>query len=884
MLKSIELRWPRRASNRKSPRRGLPPRKRAFHFEELEARWALAVPAVTSVTPFGIPGATVTVDGSGFTTATQVNFVSRATSVATPGTNLQIAGDTQLTVTAPATLDLGTYDVHVVNPDGTSPLNPTGDAFTDVSPAVVAVTHFTNAGNPVVSSVTTLNVTSTADFTPTGSLFVETTNGVATMTYTGVTATSFTGCTVGSTDPFHVGANDTTGTLNLTYPAVYQATNKTFNYTVQNQTKLAPSAASAVTYAMFWSSPVGAKFYYLDSPNADGSGGKFSPVTNLGTGGVLPTYTIANSGGTSTIALPYMPLNSARFVFGVGTAPSLVVTGGGGITTPDPNATNAYYDFIETTVDASGADNSVPLALRFLPTVNINTTQVDQFGFPITLTGMNNVNGTPVNTSVGVTLSTAVARDAIFSSYSSLHPSGSDPYAVLVKPSSNPSQPYRIENPGKVPLTTSMALGYVFDSVIQQLFETGPANLSLTSGTNTYTSTRTTVTIGPNTYNVLQFSGTGISAPVNVYEPFFSNNAPSPSSLSPVSYAGRPAALSWLTNPTETPGQMVFGNDGVFADSALQTGLDSGQRTVLGDLENQIVAAINRGIALLFHTTADWQNSANYYPAGQVANLYAQFLHQQAIAGTPIFIGGKAYAIGFDDQGGQNPSLVLLNQNSITASLGPWQTPPTPDQNAAYINALYHSVLNRAADANGLAFWLNQLSTGVSRGVVSLGFVTSLEYRTDLIDSYYTSLLHRSADTQGLNASLDFLASGGTQAQLKSIFFGSQEYYQVRGGGTNAGFIDVLFDDELGRPPSAQDQSFFSQLLAAGQSRTYVASLVIGSPEAEQDLVDGYYQAYLGRPSDPAGLTYWTGVLQHGNLEGVVQAGILSSTEYYNRA
>ncbi len=835
----------------------------------------LAAPTVTSVTPFGVVGATVTVDGTNFNTATQVSFVSRATSVSTPGTSLHIVNNSQLTVTVPS-LALGTYDVHVVNPDGTSPLDPTTDTFTAVNPAVVAATHFTST--PLLSSLSTLDVTSTADFTPTGSLFVQTTNGVATISYTGVTATSFINCTVVSGDPFNVGASDTTGTLDLAHPAVYQATNTKFNYTIQNQTNLTDSAQTTVTYAMFWSSATDpGVFYYLDSSNPDGSDGKFAPVTNLGAGGVLPTYTTTVSGGMSTISLPYIPINSARFVFGVGTAPHLVVTAGNAVSTPDPTTTSSIYDFIEATVDASGADNSVPLALRFLPTVNINTSQVDQFGFPITLTGMNNDNGTPVLTSVGVTNSSNVARDAIFSEYSSLYPAGTA-YGSLVIPSSDPTQPYRILNPGKATITTSDALGYVFDSTIQQLFEGALPDLTLTSGVNgqTYTSTRTTVS----GYNVLQFSGPGIS-PVNVYEPFFSTNAPSPSSLSPVSYAGKPAKPSWLTSASETPGQMVFGNDGVFGDAGLQPGLDATQQAILADLENQIVAALNRGVATTYSTTADWQNSAHFYADGQVSNLYAKFLHTQAINGTPIFIDGKAYAIAYDDQGGQNPSLVLLNQSGVTTTFGPWLA--SSDQNSDFVKAVYQSVLDRAADTAGLNYWLGLLTAGTSRYDVSLGIVGSVEGRTDYIQGLYMDLLNRTGDTEAVDYFLGLYTAGATDAQVKSIIFGSPEYFELHGS-SNSGYLDGLYLDELSRSPDSVGFAYFSQLLSQGTSRTDVAAMVIGSLEGEQDTVESYYESYLARPADPGGLSYWTGQLQENNNDELVQAGILGSEEYYLRA
>jgi hypothetical protein len=49
--------------------------------------------------------------------------------------------------------------------------------------------------------------------------------------------------------------------------------------------------------------------------------------------------------------------------------------------------------------------------------------------------------------------------------------------------------------------------------------------------------------------------------------------------------------------------------------------------------------------------------------------------------------------------------------------------------------------------------------------------------------------------------------------------------------------------------------------------------------------VSAYYHAYLLRSADPSGLAYWTSILQaFGNRYSLVQAGILASTEYYDRA
>jgi hypothetical protein len=848
-------------------------------------------PTVTSVTPYGATGQTVTIGGTGFTASSQVNFVNRATSVSTVAAGFQFTSDSEVSATVPD-LAQGDYDVTVTNSAGTSTINQATDSFTDVAQAVVPATVFTAASSSIPS---TLNVKSTVDFTTSGYLFVETTNGVATVQYSNKTDTSFTGCAVVTTDPFNVGATDSTGALDTTYAAVYQATHQTFQYVLQNETKLASGAQSTITYAMYWSSPNDpASFYYLDSPNADGSGGKFSPISNLTLGAALPTYTIAAPGGSSTILLPYMPINSARFFFGVGSAPQLTVVqnihGDLGVSTPDPASATDIYDYFELTMDANGVDNSVPGGVRHLPSVNINTSQVDQFGLPITLTGENNNNGVNQNTSVGVTLSTNVARDAIFSDYSTQL--GGTPYGELLIPSSDPTQPLRILNPGKKTITQSDGLGYVFDSAIQELFETGSTNLSLSttvSGhTYNFTSSRGTHSaMGSDsvmhTYNVLILTDTADGITLYVYEPFFSTNAPTSSSLSSVSYVGRPPAMQWLTSSTETAGTMVFGNDGVFTDAAGQ-GETGTNKTILGNLENQIVAALNRGIANKYNTTAEWQDSSNYYPAGETANLYAKFLHDEQINGTQIFIGGKAYAIAYDDQGGQNPSLELLNQDSVTATFGPWIAPSTPVQNASFLTEVYQSVLSRAVDPAGDAYWTNLMNNGTTRVMVSLGIVDSLESHTDTIEGFYTRLLHRSADSQGLNHFLDLYAAGQTDAQIEASIYGSDEYFQMRGGSATTGFLAALYQDALNRNPDSQGEAYFEAQLSAGQSRTEVANMLLGSLEAEQDLVNGYYLAYLARPADTASLTYWTGRLQQDNDASIVQSGILGSDEYYVRA
>ncbi len=287
---------------------------------------------------------------------------------------------------------------------------------------------------------------------------------------------------------------------------------------------------------------------------------------------------------------------------------------------------------------------------------------------------------------------------------------------------------------------------------------------------------------------------------------------------------------------------MVFANNGVFADYANQPGLNATQQGILGDLENQVVAALNRGVALL--DSSQWQVSGNFYKTGPF-NEYAKFLHEYAINGTPIMIGGNAYAFPYDDNGGNSTTLNLDNQTGATVTLGPWTRSGSSTSNDGFLAAVYLDVLHREIDSQGETYWLGLLAGGWTRADVSLGIVNSLESHTDVIKGFYTGLLHRDADSPGLAHCLQLFDEGFTSSQIKSMFYGSEEYFQVRGGGANSGFVDAVFQDQLSRAPGSDAQSYFGQIFAAGQSRAYAAGLVVDSAESLHDQVNDYYRGVL---------------------------------------
>src|SRR5207245_485987 len=153
----------------------------------------------------------------------------------------------------------------------------------------------------------------------------------------------------------------------------------------------------------------------------------------------------------------------------------------------------------------------------------------------------------------------------------------------------------------------------------------------------------------------------------------------------------------------------------------------------------------------------------------------------------------------------------------------------------------------------GLQFYTDRLSGGGSRDQVVQSILSSQEYRTLVVEQLYQSYLGRTADAAGLNNDVQALAAGATTDQIKASILGSDEYNQ-RAGGTSNGFVSALYHDLLGRTGSASEIQGWVQSESAGVSRTALASLFSGTAEANQFLVQNFYQKYLHRSADVGGL------------------------------
>jgi hypothetical protein len=210
--------------------------------------------------------------------------------------------------------------------------------------------------------------------------------------------------------------------------------------------------------------------------------------------------------------------------------------------------------------------------------------------------------------------------------------------------------------------------------------------------------------------------------------------------------------------------------------------------------------------------------------------------------------GGKSLNVTLSTPGGgvavATPSSLLLTINdplpvqNIPSNLTAIASAFTHDAEplSIFVTKAYHLYLKRLPDAQGLAYWVDQLQ-------------------------------HR----------------GVTDEMLETNFISSPEYIQKHGG-TGQAWVIGMYQDLLGRNPDSAGLSFWTNVLARGGSAFSVAYGFAASAEREGQRIAGDYQIYLGRPLDSAGQAFWVNQFLHGARNEDVVAGFVGSVEYYQNA
>jgi uncharacterized delta-60 repeat protein len=163
-------------------------------------------------------------------------------------------------------------------------------------------------------------------------------------------------------------------------------------------------------------------------------------------------------------------------------------------------------------------------------------------------------------------------------------------------------------------------------------------------------------------------------------------------------------------------------------------------------------------------------------------------------------------------------------------------------------------------------------------------FSHSPEHYTKFVTSAYAQYLKRAPDAPGLAAWVGGMQAGLlSDEQVEAGFLGSAEYL-ANHGGAGQSWISSMYQDLLGRTPSAAEVSTWLSVLASGVPTSAIALGFTASPEREANRVRANYQTFLGRAPSADEVTLWVNGFLGGMSNEDMVAGFVGSPEYYNNS
>jgi hypothetical protein len=162
------------------------------------------------------------------------------------------------------------------------------------------------------------------------------------------------------------------------------------------------------------------------------------------------------------------------------------------------------------------------------------------------------------------------------------------------------------------------------------------------------------------------------------------------------------------------------------------------------------------------------------------------------------------------------------------------------------VKGLYAFLLDRAPEPGGLAGWTSTLNHGVPLTVVASYIANSPEGISDKVQHLYSDILGRAPDQGGYNHWVRFFESGGSTQEAEADFLASPEFFHKDAGGTNAGWLNAVYNIALSRDIDSHGEAAWSSLISAGVPFYSIAYAITNSWEANVNVVKGDYLEYTG--------------------------------------
>ena len=238
----------------------------------------------------------------------------------------------------------------------------------------------------------------------------------------------------------------------------------------------------------------------------------------------------------------------------------------------------------------------------------------------------------------------------------------------------------------------------------------------------------------------------------------------------------------------------------------------------------------------------------------------------------------------------------------------------TQDQIKAFVYRMYRVCLLREPDDIGFVYWIDKIRSGQESGAqVAFNFFFSNEMiarnlsDTDYVERAYESILGRASDAEGKAYWMQRLQAGFSRKALISGFVSSNEFSAIC---ARYGIERGSYALTEPRDQNYGITSYVSRLYTKMQGRVYDVgglnywcNIILKDPRKEtlvQVAVDGFmhsnefkaknlsdtefvkvmYRTFLDREAEPAGLQYWLNKLASGMTRENVAAGFAASDEF----
>jgi DNA-binding beta-propeller fold protein YncE len=225
--------------------------------------------------------------------------------------------------------------------------------------------------------------------------------------------------------------------------------------------------------------------------------------------------------------------------------------------------------------------------------------------------------------------------------------------------------------------------------------------------------------------------------------------------------------------------------------------------------------------------------------AAQVSGLYRALLGRDADAAGLSFWTDRAE----DGDAVSSIATSMLGTAEAKLSLGGLGSD-------AVIGRLYTAILDRGAEAGEASFWRGQLEDGMSLGEVTAHIGSSAEAATDptgaaaqgiavvdaemaWIGQSFDALLGRAPDLASLSFFKGQMQAGIDEMDVVMGIARSQEFQARTGGLDNAGYVEALYGDVLGRGSDAEGLAWHLAALERGAERGEVAFSFLASEEGQ---------------------------------------------------